>query len=94
MTCIVTPPVFQSVGCKIGNVFRRAHTDMTRVSLGIVNSVRHGNRFGVRTEVVVVDLLALATPCLPGVFELADEFLLLRVDADARFPALRNLSRC
>jgi hypothetical protein len=40
---------------------------------------------------VVVDLLRFTTPGLAGILELADEFLLLGVDADARIAAAAKL---
>ena len=35
-------------------------------------------------KIVIVDLFRFLTPRLPGVLELTDEFLFLRVDADSR----------
>ena len=81
---VVLPPVLKGIGREIGNVLGRRDAHVACVSFRIIDPVGHGDRLGVRTEVVIVDLLALATPRLPGVFELADQFLFLRVDADPR----------
>lgn len=60
---------------------------MSFVAFRIVHAVGSCPPLGILGEVVVVDLLRLATPGLAGILELADEFLLLGVDADARVAA-------
>ena len=64
---------------------------MPRVALGIINPVRRGTRFGIRTEVVIVDLFTVAAPRLAGVFELADQLFLLRIHADPRIARFAKL---
>ncbi len=78
------PPVAEGICGKVRNVLRRRHADVPRVALGIINPVRRGTRFGIRTEVVIVDLFTVAAPRLAGVFELADQLFLLRIHADPR----------
>jgi hypothetical protein len=80
----LTPPIFDGVDREVGRVAGERHADVSFVALGIVDAVRSGPTFGVLEEVVIVDLLRLLTPGLAGILELADEFLLLGVDADAR----------
>ena len=57
---------------------------MPFVSLWIINAVRRGPALGILRKIVSIDRLLLLTPTLTRVFETADEFFLLRVDADAR----------
>ncbi len=78
------PPVAEGIRGEVWNVFRCRHADVPGVALGIIDSVRRDTPFGIRRKVVVVDLLALATPRLAVVFELADQLFLLRIDTDPR----------
>ena len=57
---------------------------MAFVAFGVVDALgrRAARRIG--REVVIVDLFSFATPGLAGIFELAEEFLLLGIDADSR----------
>ncbi len=60
---------------------------MTLVPFRIVNAIRCRAAQRIRWKVVIVDFLAFLTPRLAIVFELAHEFLLLRINADSRLTA-------
>jgi hypothetical protein len=56
----------------------------------VVDPIRGSPAFGIAEEVVDVDLLGLVAPHRPGVLEVADQFLLLAVDADDRQAQFRE----
>src|SRR5438067_1350939 len=56
---------------------------MPLVVFRIVDAIGRCPALRVAGKVVVVDLLRFLTPRCASVFELADEFLFLRIDADA-----------
>ena len=60
---------------------------MTLVPFRIVNAIRCRAAQRIRWKVVIIDFLAFLTPRLAIVFELAHEFLLLRINADSRLTA-------
>ena len=64
---------------------------MPFVSLGIINAIGRGPALGILGKIVGVHRFRLLPPTLPGVLEAADEFLLLRINADARIPRLPKL---
>jgi len=57
---------------------------MTLVALGIVDAIRCRAAQRIGRKIVIVDLLPRLRPRLAGIFELAQEFFLLCVDADSR----------
>ncbi len=77
-----TPPIDQSVDGQVGSITGSRNTDMTFVSLGIIDAVGRGSALCILREIVGIDRFVCLTPALTGVFELANEFFLLRVDAD------------
>ena len=78
------PPVADRICGQVWNVLRGRHTDVAGVAFRVINPIRHGNRFSIRTEVVIVDLLTFAAPGLAGVLKLADQLFFLRIHADPR----------
>ena len=61
------------------------------VGADIVDAVGDGDGDGLGTEVVVVDGLGSLRPDATGVLEVADQFTLLGIDADAGQAALGEL---
>lgn len=84
---VETTPVSDGIDGQVCGVAGGRHADMTLVPFRIVNAIRCRASRRIRGKVVIVDFLAFLTPCLAIVFELAHEFLLLRVDADSRLTA-------
>jgi len=76
------PPIAEGICGQVWNVFRYRYADVAGVTLRIIDSVWHDTSFGIRREVVIVDLLALAAPRLASVLESANQLFLLRVHAD------------
>lgn len=60
---------------------------MPLVPFRIVNAIRCRATQRIRWKVVIVDFLSFLTPCLAIVFELSNEFFLLRIHADSRLTA-------
>ena len=77
----VTPPVSDGIHGEVCCVAGGRHADMTLVPFRIVNAIRCRAAQRIRWKVVIVDFLSFLTPRLAIVFELAHEFLLLRIDA-------------
>ena len=71
-------------------------TDRDRPSIGeqIIDAVRDGDAGGIRAEVVVVDQSRRQIPAGARIFEAADQFALLGVDAnDGQAAALESLPK-
>ena len=76
------PPVSDGVRREGGSIVGDADHQSTSVFVDIVNSIRNGNPAGVGAEIVIVDAAWRAFPTAARIFELADEFAFLAVDAD------------
>ena len=63
-------------------VVRYAHADSAAAVRRVVNVVGDADSAGVGAEVVIVHWNRRATPFGSGVFEVADQFAFLAVDAD------------
>ena len=82
------PPFLDAVGRAGGGIEGGADEDGAGVGLGIVDAVGDGDAVCLGGEVVVADELRGPVPLGAGILEVADEFLLLGVDADdGRFSA-------
>ena len=77
-----SPPVVETVDREERRVVGVADDDSAVVGEQVVDAVGNGEAVGEGTEVVVEDLDGLLFPGGAGVLEVADEFLLLGVDAD------------
>lgn len=86
-----TPPILDGIPGQVGRIARGGHAHVPFVSLRIINAVRCRPALGILGEVVSIDWLRLLPPALTRILEAADEFLLLRVDADARIACLSKL---
>jgi len=79
LTC---PPGDNRMGGEGGRVVRDADADSAAVVRRIVNAVGDADSAGVGAEVVIVHWNRRATPFGAGVFEVADQFAFLTVNAD------------
>ena len=77
-----SPPVVETVDREERRVVGVADDDGAVVGEQVVDAVGNGEAVGEGAEVVVEDLDGLLFPGGAGVLEVADEFLLLGVDAD------------
>src|SRR5262245_38288062 len=79
-----TPPTGDGIYRESGRIRRGSYHHMPPVSQHIVEPIRHGLAQRIRREVVGVDFGATLAPQRTGVLEVADEFLLLGIDAHNR----------
>ena len=81
----VLPPSADRLNREGGRVIVDPHTDPARVGGQIINSIRHGAAKLLDQEIVHAHFLwvALLAPLAAGVLEIADQFLLLRIDGDS-----------
>lgn len=86
-----TPPILDGIPGQVGRIARGGHAHVPFVSLRIINAVRRRPALGILGEVVSIDWLRFLPPALTTILEATDEFLLLRVDADARIACLPKL---
>jgi hypothetical protein len=86
----VAPPAGEAIGGELGGVVRRADVESTAIGEHIVDVIRNRETQGLGTEVMIIDEDVFLAPGPTGVLEVADEFLLLRVDGDGRLAAVRE----
>lgn len=91
MALVSSPPVLDGVNGQIGSVTGSCHAHVTFIAFRIVDSIRCRPAFRIAWEVVIVDLFRFLTPSLARVFELADEFLFLRIHADSWVATLAEI---
>jgi len=82
------PPILHGIHGQVGRIARGGHAHMPFVSFGIIDAIGGGPALGILGKIVGVHRFRLLSPTLTGVLKAADEFLLLRIDADARSPRL------
>ena len=78
------PPLLDAVDGERRGVGGSADEDGAGIGARVVDAVGDGEALGIGGEVVVVDEFGAAVPLRAGIAEGADEFLLLRIDADDR----------
>ncbi len=78
------PPSGDGVGGEGRRIVRDADADGAAVVRRVVNAVRDAHAGGLGAEVVVVHQNGRAIPFGSGVFEVADQFAFLAIDADDR----------
>jgi hypothetical protein len=78
------PPVLDTINGELGGVRGGADEQCAPVGLQVVHTVGHGDAISGGAEVMVVDEHRPTLPCGSLILEGANEFLLLRVDADDR----------
>ena len=61
---------------------RNADHQSTAIFMDIVDAVRDGDTDGIGAEIVIIDALRGTVPTTAGIFEDADQFAFLAVDAD------------
>jgi len=61
---------------------RDADHDGPSIGEEIIDAVRDGDASGIRAEVVIVDQAGRQILARAGIFEIADQFALLGIDAD------------
>src|ERR1039457_6265127 len=76
------PPCGDGMGCESRRVVRDADADSAAVVRRVVNAVGDADSAGVDAEVMIVHSNRRAIPFGSGVFEVADQFSFLTVDAD------------
>ena len=76
------PPLSDGVDGKRRRVVAGSHEDSASVGLRVVNAVGDGDAVGLRAEIMILYRNGFTTPCGAGVFEVANLFLLLRIDTD------------
>jgi hypothetical protein len=67
---------------KGGSVMGNANDEGTAIFDNVVNSIRNGDPNGIGAEVVIIDATRGRFPTTARIFEIADEFAFLAVDAD------------
>ena len=82
LAALGAPPLLDAVDGERRGVGGCADEDGADIGAGVVDAVGDGEAVGVGAEVVVVDELGAAVPFGAGITKPADEFLLLRIDAD------------
>ena len=70
------------MGGEGGGVVGDADEDGAAVGGQIINTVRDADADGIGTEIVIIDPHGRAVPFGAGVFEIADQFAFLGIDAD------------
>lgn len=81
---VIVPDPFDVLTYKLRCVVTDSHCHITDILCDIVYAVRNKHSVTERAEVVVVRPQASVRKCLAGPFEVAEQFLLLGVDADDR----------
>src|SRR5437879_13926731 len=85
MAALPAPPRTDGADGAGGGVMRNAHEDDATVGLRIIDAVRDALTGCEGSEVMVVNLFGRGGPFGAGVFEVADQFvLLLGIDTDDR----------
>ena len=94
MATFPTPPRTDGTDGEGGGVMRNTHEDDATIGLRIIDAVRNALTGCEGSEVMVVNLLGRGGPFGAGVFEVADQFvLLLGIDtADRVALALKPLA--
>src|SRR3990170_4801057 len=82
---VLFPPGADGIHRECGSVMAEAEIDRSLVGDRIIDTIGYYLAFGVGRKVMVGHVTGPVTPQTSGVFEVADEFLLLCVDADDRF---------
>ena len=78
----LVPPMSDGMSGKGGSVMGNANDEGTAIFENIVNSIRNGDPNGIGAEVVIIDATWDSFPTAARIFEIADEFAFLAVDAD------------
>jgi len=91
MGLVSSPPVLDGVNSQVGGVTGGRHAHVPFIAFRIVDSLWRRPAFRVSWKIVIVDLLRFPTPRLAWVFELADEFLFLRIHADSWITTLAEI---
>ena len=87
---ILPPPLCNHIYCETGCVGRSSYANMPALPIEFINSVRHGSTQGVLSKIMRVDFECVTAPCLAVIGKIANQFLLLGIDADdghSRFQA-------
>lgn len=77
-------PVPQRVDAEMARFGGGADADVSFVTRRVVDAVRHGSTLGVLAKVVGVHFVRGPRPFAAGVLEIADQFLLFRIDTERR----------
>lgn len=73
---------------------RDADHDGPTIGEQIIDAVRDGDASGIRAKVVIVDQAGRQIPARTGIFEIADQFAFLGIDAnDGETTALKSVSK-
>ena len=94
VAALATPPLTNAVDGKVGGIAGGADDDCGAVGLTIVNSVGNGDPFGQGRKIVVLHRDGLSAPGAARIFEGADQFTFLGVDADDGAWCRAKLRRC
>jgi hypothetical protein len=79
-----TPPSGDAINSELWCVIGRADTNEAFVVSQVVDTEGNGNTIGLRAKIVVIDEKKVTASGVTGIFEVADEFFFLGVDADNR----------
>ena len=79
---VALPPVGDGVGGEGCRVMRDTDKDRASVGEQIIDPIRDRHADGIGTEIVIIDAHRRAIPLDAIVFEIADQFSLLGIDAD------------
>lgn len=76
------PPMGDGMGGESGSVVRNTNDEGAAILGDVVDAIGDGDADGVGTEVVVKNATGAAFPTEASIFEVADQFALLGIDAD------------
>jgi hypothetical protein len=91
---LLAPPMCDGVSGEGGCVMGDADHDGTSIGEQIIDAVRDGDARGIGAEVVIVNPAGRQIPARPGIFEMADQFPFLGIDAnDGETAALKSVAK-
>jgi hypothetical protein len=82
LAALLKPPLSDSIDGKGWSVVAGSQKDGAPVGLCVINTIGGGESVGLGAEIVIVHRNGIAVPLGSGVFEVANQLLLLRIHAD------------
>ena len=84
ISAVALPPTGDGVDGEGCCVMRDAYENRASVGEQVIDTIRDRDADGIGTEIVIIDVYGRAIPLDAMVFEVADQFSLLGIDADDR----------
>ena len=88
---LAVPPVLDPIDGETCGIRRRPHRHGAAIPVHVVNGVRRSPAWRIADKVIGIDRLGFLTPGDAGVFEVANQFLLLGIYAYHRQARVREL---